>query len=349
MSDSEVPSDIEEAATKVVSSLLPAKSRIKYELAYGRYEIWCAEKKVKNVTNEKVLLAYFENLSTTKKPSSLWAYYSMLRSVILVKKNVDISKYTNLIVLLKRKCEGYRPKKSKILSKQDIARYLQEANDYTCLMKKVALIIGIAGACRREELTKLLLNNVTDEGQCFRFVIPFTKTNISREFFVTSGGIEGIDMVEIIRKYILLRPLQIDHDRFFVFYKNGKCTKQAVGINTFGSLPKNIASFLNLSSPEQYTGHCFRRSSASLLADNGADILTVKRHGGWRSNTVAEGYIEGSEGNKKRIASNILGVGVETTIHNQELSINSSHSSNQLTSGINFTNCNECVVNIYNK
>ena len=316
-------------------------------MTYGRYEKWCAEKKVNDVTNEMVLLAYFEYLSTTQKPSSLWACYYMLRSVISIKRNVDISKYTHLIALLKRKCEGYRPKKSKILTKQDIARYLQEADDYTYLMKKVALIIGISGACRREELTKLLLNHVTDEGQCFRIVIPFTKTKISREFFVTSGGIEGIDMVEIIRKYVILRPLQIDHGRFFVFYKNGKCTQQPVGINTFGSLPKNIALFLKLSSPEQYTGHCFRRSSASLLADNGVDILTLKRHGGWRSNTVAEGYVEISEENKTRIASKILGAGV-TAIHNQELRINSSYSSNLLTSsGINITNCHECVVNIY--
>ncbi|KAJ8909287.1 hypothetical protein NQ315_011363 [Exocentrus adspersus] len=31
--------------------------------------------------------------------------------------------------------------------------------------------------------------------------------------------------------------------------------------------------------PEQYTGHCFRRSSTSILADSGADLLTIKRHG----------------------------------------------------------------------
>ena len=86
MSDSDIPSDIEEAATKVISSLLPDKSRVKYELTYSRYEKWCVEKKINNVTNEKVFLAYFEHLSKTQKPSSLWAYYSMLRSVISIKK-----------------------------------------------------------------------------------------------------------------------------------------------------------------------------------------------------------------------------------------------------------------------
>lgn len=55
-----------------------------------------------------------------------------------------------------------------------------------------------------------------------------------------------------------------------------------------------------------YTGHCYRRTSASLLADSGADILTLKRHGGWKSSTVAEGYVEDSITNKIKISKCIL-------------------------------------------
>jgi hypothetical protein len=43
------------------------------------------------------------------------------------------------------------------------------------------------------------------------------------------------------------------------------------------------------------------------LADAGADITVLKRHGGWRSNTVAEGYIEDSVQNKLEVSSKILG------------------------------------------
>lgn len=138
MSDPEsVPSDIEEAATNVVSSLLPEKSRVKYEKAYKRFGEWCEEKKVKNTANEKVLLAYFEHLSKYYKSSSLWAYYSMLRAMISMNKNVDIGKYSHLITFLKRKAEGYRPKKSKILTKQDVIKFLQEADDKKFLLTKV--------------------------------------------------------------------------------------------------------------------------------------------------------------------------------------------------------------------
>ena len=45
---------------------------------------------------------------------------------------------------------------------------------------------------------------------------------------------------------------------------------------------------------------CLRRTSATFLVDSGGDITTLKRHGGWKSSSVAEGYIEESIENKKR-------------------------------------------------
>jgi integrase len=169
------------------------------------------------------------------------------------------------------------------------------------------LINGLGGACRVDELTNLQLENVKKEGQLFHIFIPNTKTKVSREFFVTVGGIEGVNMVEVIQKFLALRPNHAVHGRFFVGYTGGNCIKLPVGINTFSAMPKKIANFLNLPQAQEYTGHCFRRSSTSLLANTGADPLTIKRHGGWRSNAVCEGYIDTSVENKKKIATKILG------------------------------------------
>ena len=47
---------------------------------------------------------------------------------------------------------------------------------------------------------------------------------------------------------------------------------------------------LDLLNTEEYTGHSFRGSSATLLVDSGADLTVVKRHGGWFSSSVVEGY-----------------------------------------------------------
>ncbi|KAJ3640359.1 hypothetical protein Zmor_003661 [Zophobas morio] len=76
MSDSEaesLPLEAEEAAANVVSSLLPDKSKTKYEKLYKRFTDWCATKKINIEAREKVLLAFFEDLSKNYKCSSLWA------------------------------------------------------------------------------------------------------------------------------------------------------------------------------------------------------------------------------------------------------------------------------------
>jgi hypothetical protein len=139
MSDSEednVLDRIEAAAQEAVSNLIPQKSRVAYETTYSRFEEWRSKRKV-NCINEKVMLAYFLEKSKIVKPSTLWSVYSMLRTMISINKNLDLSKHTNLIAFLKRQNEGYRAKKSKSFSKENIEKFLTTANDEDYLMQKV--------------------------------------------------------------------------------------------------------------------------------------------------------------------------------------------------------------------
>jgi hypothetical protein len=59
-------------------------------------------------------------------------------------------------------------------------------------------------------------------------------------------------------------------------------------------MPKEIARYLNLSDPQAYTGYFFRRTSAKLLVGSGGDIITLKRHGGWKSSQIFKNYIKDS-------------------------------------------------------
>ena len=70
-------------------------------------------------------------------------------------------------------------------------------------------------------------------------------------------------------------------------------------------MPKVVSSYLNLDNADSYTGHSFRRTSETLLADSGADMITLKRHGCWKSDAVAAGYIEDSTASKVKIAKQI--------------------------------------------
>ncbi|KAJ8968288.1 hypothetical protein NQ317_000830 [Molorchus minor] len=218
--------EIVEAANIAISNLLPTKSRSLYDIAYNRFKKWCAEKNVQ-VYSENVLLVYFSENAKNYKSSTLWATG-----------------------------DGYQAKKSKILTKSEIDRFLSSADDKEFLMIKVGLILGIAGACRTDELVNLTVNDIEDAP--------------------------------------------------FLYYKAGKCSSQPVGKNTMGKIPSVVASYLKLPDVACYTGHCLRRSSATLLADAGVDIKTIKRHAGWKLTTVAEGYVENSIENKTKIANQVL-------------------------------------------
>lgn len=129
---------------------------------------------------------------------------------------------------------------------------------------QVCLIFGIACASRMEDLRKMTIDNVDDKGDILIITIPDPKTGKMRTFTITNRMCENLDPIAIYRKYLSLRPSHTPHNSLFVFYRLGKCSSQAVGINTFGKIPSLIATFLKLPNAKSYTGHAFRKTSASF-------------------------------------------------------------------------------------
>ena len=71
-----------------------------------------------------------------------------------------------------------------------MVRFLNEAPDEKYLMMKVLMIIGIAGACRRDELTNLCINDIEDTGSVIVINMPNTKTNVYRSFKIVDRSDE---------------------------------------------------------------------------------------------------------------------------------------------------------------
>ncbi|KAJ8933118.1 hypothetical protein NQ318_005627 [Aromia moschata] len=219
----------------------------------------------------------------------------------------------------------------------------------------VAMILGIMWACRRHELHHLRFDHVRYLEGILILNIVETKTKIRRTFTITGK------YYDICKKDINLLQKYAPFHLFFVNYYNVTeipyknieiCppgTVQNVEMNKFENLGKQIAKYLNLSDANLYTGHCFRRTSTTVLVDAGGDITALKRHGGWKSMTVAEGYIENSIKNKINVSNIIL-----NSIENQsnEININISSSSTVNTRAppqINFTNCTIANLHINKK
>ncbi|KAK4873827.1 hypothetical protein RN001_013187 [Aquatica leii] len=218
---------------------------------------WCIEKNIQSYSKD-VLIVYFSNLANRIKPSTLWSQYSMLRSTLNIKNDIDISKYSKLLAFVKRQNEGYLPKKSRVFTKE-----------------QVVLILGIAGACRSDELVNLTIDKVEGAKSVLIIKILSTKTKRPRSFTVV-----GDIYLSLYQKYVALRPPELVERRLFLRYVNRKCHQMVVGIYKI----------------------------SALLVDGGGDLTCLKSHGGWKSSTVAEGYIEDSLLNKANIAKRILKV-----------------------------------------
>lgn len=156
---------------------------------------------------------------------------------------------------------------------------------------------GSAGACRREELKNIKVGDIEHHEKLMIVTIPCTKNDVPRKFTIDGK------FYEIVKKNEPLRPKDINTEEFFLTLRNGKCTKQVIGINTFGAMLRVIAKYLGLDERNKYSGHSFRRTSATMLADGRADLLTLKRHGGWKSDKVAQSYVNDSICSKKKFAS----------------------------------------------
>ncbi|KAK4882654.1 hypothetical protein RN001_005973 [Aquatica leii] len=154
MSDEDIqwtPPELRELAIAAINNLLPEKSKNMYEKEYEKFMAWCATKNVTIVT-ENVTIAFFETISKQYKSSTLWKIYSMLRSVLNIRQNIDISKFL----------AGYEPKKSHILEYAYIEAFVKEAPDCDYLAVKFVLIMGYSGACRRDELANLSIKYKAD-------------------------------------------------------------------------------------------------------------------------------------------------------------------------------------------
>lgn len=82
------------------------------------------------------------------------------------------------------------------------------------LMPKLALIPGIAGACRKTELIFLCVGDISAEFPHFAIKIPNTKIKVTLEFVIPEVNREGQYFFDLNRKYISLRLRNVKYNTF---------------------------------------------------------------------------------------------------------------------------------------
>lgn len=139
-----IPVEVMEAANIISLNLLPKKSRVIYTKRYNDFKAWAAEKGVRgpnNVFSEDVLLCYFDALSKKYCSSTLWAYFSMIKACVQLYDKIDIGKHAKVISFIKQKYKGYKAKKAKTLTSEEVAKFCALAPDDKFLITKVSFLI----------------------------------------------------------------------------------------------------------------------------------------------------------------------------------------------------------------
>ena len=203
---------------------------------------------------------------------------------------------------------------------------------------KVAACVALFGACRKSELLSLKVTDIVDNEIHAVVNIRESKTG-PRTFLIDGHSEEKLNCLLMLRKYMALRRTA-KIDRLFVNFRNGKCINQGIGINTLASFPSKIATFLQLEEPKTYTSHAFRRSAATWVADSGVDIINLKRFGGWKSDSVAQGYVGSSVSVKRTLALAVSGETAMTTSKDEE------RQQIEINCPVNISRCDNCVFNI---
>ena len=137
--DDELPQEILDLAEEATLESLPANSLVIYESSYKSLIDWKTKMKVS--FEEKVLMAYFKQLSEKLSPSTLWSKYSMLKTMIYHYLRIRIDNYNKLKNFVKVKNKGYKAKQAEVFTPDDMKKFFNTAPDTLFLDTKVNKIV----------------------------------------------------------------------------------------------------------------------------------------------------------------------------------------------------------------
>jgi integrase len=235
----------------------------------------------------------------------LWTEVSHLFKYLELEENLSISRAA-VNRFLKTLQATHKKKQAPAFEVEELFSFLDATpNEPEHLVIKLYTLFSYYGALRSSEADSLTFAsvNVSTDGLLLTVIRKKTdKANI--------GEIKLIPKHENPRRcsitiFNLYKSLVVTNKKLWMKFDDRlkKFVNSPIGRNSLAKFASKIAAILGKTNPASYTGHSFRVTSATALADAGATATNLKRHGGWKSDAIAEGYIRNSKRVKLEIAS----------------------------------------------
>ena len=293
---------------EILNDTLPDASKLIYNKKWEEFKTFCGEK---SKPDEADMLQYFDHLHTEKKlkASTIWSPYSMINAIYQREYGERLQNYPRVTQLLKSYNATYERKVASVFEKKEIDEYLNlPENTPFILLRKAIIAISLCGGLRTAELRDLQFENVVKKQDVYEvtlirkkqngekkkstFVIPSSLSFHVTNYFVALEAVIGVPTGPLLKGTPTCKST-----------KTSKFVNQPMGRNLLYCVGKDVATKLGLDNPETYTGHCFRRTSATMAADGGATPQQMQRAFGWKSVSTAQKYVEESSSGALAMAS----------------------------------------------
>ncbi|KAJ3662029.1 hypothetical protein Zmor_006397 [Zophobas morio] len=175
-------------SNEIMENLLPEKSRDVYKKVCQKFLRWKEQQGIGEIT-EMVILNYLQDQSKNAAPSSMWNYCSMIKACLIAFENIDIGRFPKVKALLKQKSRGYRSKKSKVLDREEVLRFVIEAPDEVYLLVKMILVVEIA----RAPMSDTNIVSADNPADGFRTIVNNTTTGSTMAKF-EPGSIQNCNI-----------------------------------------------------------------------------------------------------------------------------------------------------------
>lgn len=199
--------------------------------------------------------------------------------------------------LLRRRYRDIKQKQARELS-TDLARALvdecrTDSNTTLGLRDCAMMLIGFAGAFRRSELVRISVADLEWKTQGVEITLPWSKTDQEGKGqvkYITRGQVPVTDPVGTLKRWLEISGIR-EGPVFRRVFKDGSIGKSGLSVKAVLHTIKGRAQALDLDDWDDFSPHSLRSGFASVAAENGASIQSIKGQGGWKSDRTAMKYI----------------------------------------------------------